>query len=304
MRICPACNSDCASEAKFCPHCGADVEALSGDVLDVNDFFDDGSSTKSFRFKQRNSVSRTFGPDGVIPEQLRELIEQARREGKSTSRTRIVIRDNRGTREYSSLDQVPTAEREFVNLSAPRGGDDPPKRASRILEHLLRRGTRSIKRRTDGDTLHLTRTWFSPASVFYLAAVIVGAAVWMAADKTSGDPFVRNVRWLMAAPLAFVCYLATAAIVNRTHIAVGPNDIRIRHAPLWWPGSKVVDRRLVESLKVTQHWRRERISRTGGYRIEAFGPEGAIVLVAGIGLHREAQELRDALGEWLLGAGH
>lgn len=107
-----------------------------------------------------------------------------------------------------------------------------------------------------GDELRFTWRWFSPQyivlgifALFWNGLMLVGFLMVSAMMRSDGAPTVDSdapaaLSCVFCLPLVHVIvgvvllYTAVAGLVNRTIVSVTPEELRIRHTPLPWPGAR------------------------------------------------------------------
>lgn len=155
-----------------------------------------------------------------------------------------------------------------------------------------------------GEGLALVRRWYSSKFIIFIICCVFGDGFlifWYSAALRPGTSVI-----LVIAPIlhviacALLNYCTLAGIMNRTRIAIGIDDLSIRHAPIPWPGNRSIPRTDLERLFVE-----ERVYRNKGpyytYGLNAVLKDGARVkLLSGLEDPEQAlfleQEIEARLG--------
>jgi len=153
--------------------------------------------------------------------------------------------------------------------------------------------------------IEIRRRWFQPSFLFlaFFCVAWDGFLVfWYSLVLREGMPWI-----LVVFPIAHLAvgvgltYFTLAGFLNTTTIAVGSEELRIRHAPLPWPGVRRLAAQDVEQLYCKERVHRGKNSATTTYEVwAALRGRPARKLVAGLPEAEQAlfleQRIERALG--------
>lgn len=156
--------------------------------------------------------------------------------------------------------------------------------------------------------LVLERRWFKANHVI----VLVAAALWLGFVGMVGRAAIQaGHEWVTAAVIVFVAvgaglvYWGLAGVCNHTSVSIAPDEVRVGHAPLPWPGRCSFATRDIERTSL------QRIVRaTGGlgeretHRLRAHLRNGkVVVLLGGLAPKAIAEEAQRRVDNRLRGGG-
>lgn len=135
--------------------------------------------------------------------------------------------------------------RALVDLGAPPPQPPPPVPAGWLADF------------SPGATLVQWR-WFTAATVFLLFFSILwnGLLLVMAFSASKGFTEPQNLLVGVVVPHVWagvvLAYVSVAQLLNRTTVRLEHGLLSISHAPLWWPGRRVLDARELAQLFVVE----------------------------------------------------
>ncbi|MBI4614909.1 MAG: hypothetical protein HY720_14960 [Planctomycetes bacterium] len=167
----------------------------------------------------------------------------------------------------------------LVQLEEPRGvpgGPEAPPPRGLFVQH-------------SPAELRLWWRWLSWSSVVQFAVCIFIDVIWFITGPGAPARWLRNFEELPNAALQIVfagcClwanYVAIAALVNGSEIAVSGDSIQVRHGPLPWPGQRRLPMREILRLSCTEHKSQLRQLDWGPtYALRASMRKGRIITLA------------------------
>jgi hypothetical protein len=159
-----------------------------------------------------------------------------------------------------------------------------------------------IEHRADGLTL--SYRWFSAKFIFLALFCLFwdGFLVfWYGIALSQDAPWIMLVFPLLHLAVGvFLTYYTVAGIYNRTIITVGQGKLSIQHAPLPWPGSRVLQASEISQLYCEETTSRGRNGPQTSYRLSAVTSDNKkINLLTGFDSPDSARFLERQVEEWL-----
>jgi hypothetical protein len=165
-----------------------------------------------------------------------------------------------------------------------------------IPEHI------SMEQTTGG--LLFSYRWFSPAYIFVAIFAVAWDAFlvfWYTIAASQDAPLVMMLFPIIHVLVGFgISYYALAGFLNKTFVLVGEGKLTIQHAPLPWPGSRVL-----QAAELTQLYSEERVirSRNGTqlrYQLNAITSENKkVTLLSNLAAPDQVRFLENKLEEYL-----
>lgn len=154
------------------------------------------------------------------------------------------------------------------------------------------------------DGLTFTYNWFSAGYIFMAVFALFwdGFLVfWYSLAFTQNAPWIMFVFPLIHVTVGVgLTYTALAGFYNKTIITVGPGSLSIRHAPIPWPGN-----RMVPAADLVQLYSEQRVTRSNNgtrvlYQLSAISAQNKkIKLLSGLNAPEEARYLEHTIEEQL-----
>lgn len=156
----------------------------------------------------------------------------------------------------------------------------------------------------EGADLVIIRRWFSLKYVglLFFCAFWDGFLVfWYAMAFRSHGPLVMKLFPVLHVGVGVVLtYAAAAGFLNRTKVTLNTAELRIKHYPLPWPGSRVLARQDLDQLFCEEKMNRSRNGSSYSYDVSAVLTGGdRLKLVSGLDKPEDALFLEQKIEGFL-----